>query len=147
METVIRRMIAGDRAAWIEMRLALWPHESFAAHAADVDRLLNAANVWNYIAEAVGGAAVGFAEISLRNWANGCRTQPVPFLEGIWVKDGFRRHGLGSRLLAHATAFLSAQGFDELGSDAHLDNLVSHAAHQAWGFSERVRVVYFRKCL
>jgi aminoglycoside 6'-N-acetyltransferase I len=71
----------------------------------------------------------------------------VPFLEGIFVRPQFRRRGIGARLIAHMEAFLVARGFDEIGSDALIDNHESHAAHCGWGFSETERVVYFRKAL
>jgi aminoglycoside 6'-N-acetyltransferase I len=71
----------------------------------------------------------------------------VPFLEGIWVEPRFTRQGLGAQLMAHIEAFLAARGFREIGSDALIDNRVSHAAHLEWGFAETERVVYFRKAL
>lgn len=72
---------------------------------------------------------------------------PVPFLEGIWVKEPLRRQGIGGRLIRHVAALIAANGFHELGSDALIDNIAAHAAHAAWGFSETERVVYFRKHL
>jgi aminoglycoside 6'-N-acetyltransferase I len=74
-------------------------------------------------------------------------SQPVPFLEGIFVRPQFRRLGVGARLIAHIEDFVAARGFHELGSDALIDNHESHAAHRGWGFSEMERVVYFRKIL
>jgi aminoglycoside 6'-N-acetyltransferase I len=44
-------------------------------------------------------------------------------------------------------AWARALGFTELGSDALIDNLASHAFHAALGFEERERVVAFRKRL
>jgi aminoglycoside 6'-N-acetyltransferase I len=43
--------------------------------------------------------------------------------------------------------FVLARGYREIGSDAELHNVQSHAAHLGWGFSETERVVYFRKAL
>jgi aminoglycoside 6'-N-acetyltransferase I len=71
----------------------------------------------------------------------------VPFLEGIWVETELRRQGVGKALIEYAANFLVARGFSELGSDAEIDNHVSHASHRGWGFSETERVVYFRKTL
>jgi aminoglycoside 6'-N-acetyltransferase I len=112
-----------------------------------IDELLGDQETWGFIAETADGTAVGFAEIAVRKYANGCDARPVPFLEGIWVKPQLRREGIGARLIAHAEAFLMTRGFGELGSDAQIDNLVAHTAHCAWGFSETERVVYFRKVL
>jgi aminoglycoside 6'-N-acetyltransferase I len=143
---VIREIRADDRAAWAAMRAALWPEEDEAAHAAGIDAMLARSNAWGFIAEA-DGAAIGFAEVAIRPYANGCDSTPVAFLEGIWIAEGLRHRGVGRQLIAHIEAFLPARGFRELGSDTPLDNLVSQAAHRGWGFAETERVVYFRKSL
>jgi aminoglycoside 6'-N-acetyltransferase I len=140
-------MTAHDRAAWVRMRGALWPGESLHAHGAEIDEILGGADAWGFVAETPTGEAVGFAELALRKYANGCDSRPVPFLEGIWVDAAFRRRGIGARLIEHIEAFVAARGFREVGSDTPLDNRASQAAHRAWGFCETERVVYFRKLL
>jgi aminoglycoside 6'-N-acetyltransferase I len=140
-------MGANDRAIWAQMRIALWPDETVRGHAEMTDELVGNREVLGLIAEAADGNAIGFAEIAVRKYANGCDTRPVAFLEGVWVKPQFRRRGIGTRLIAHAGAFLAERGFRELGSDTPIDNQASQAAHVAWGFSETERVVYFRKLL
>jgi len=93
------------------------------------------------------GKAVGFAEYAEREYANGCVAQPVPFLEGIWVHETYRRRGVARALLAHLEGLARARGFDEMGSDVDLENDGSHAAHGRWGFEETERVVFYRKSL
>lgn len=136
-----------DKRIWAEMRAQLWPDESPLAHAEAVGRMLHDNDVCGFIAETSRATGVGFAEVALRKYANGCECQPVPFLEGIWVNPQFRRQGVGTRLLEHLGAFLIARGFREIGSDTHIDNHSSQAAHLGWGFFETERVVYFRKVL
>src|SRR5262249_5308592 len=102
---------------------------------------------WGFVAETDQGAAVGFAEITIRPFANGCDSRPVPFLEGIWVEPTFRRQAVGALLVAHVEAFVIARGFCEIGSDALVENHISHAAHRRWGFAETEKVVHFRKLL
>ena len=125
----------GDRETWARMRAALRPQEP-AGNA-----------IWGFIAETDDGAPVGFAEITIRPFANGCDSRPVPFLEGIWVEAALRRRGIGARLVRHVEEFIVARGFCEIGSDALMENHVSHAAHRRWGFCETERVVHFRKLL
>jgi aminoglycoside 6'-N-acetyltransferase I len=144
-EFLIREMTTADRAAWAEMRAELWPSEPADAHFAAIEGILNSGDAWGFIAEAPECASVGFAEIAIRKYANGCDTQPVPFLEGIWVKPIFRRRGVGAQLIGYAEAALASRGFRELGSDTELHNRTSQAAHLSWGFAETERVVYFRK--
>jgi aminoglycoside 6'-N-acetyltransferase I len=147
MEISVREMVPADRAAWTDMRAALWPDEDREILAEEVDRMLSGADTWGFIAETGARQPAGFAEISVRKYANGCETQPVPFLEGIWAAPKFRRQGIGATLIRHIEAFLIARGYRELGSDALLDNTISHQSHRGWGFSETERVVYFRKSL
>ena len=132
----IREMVQPDRAIWAEFRAALWSEDSVETHTQDIERLQHGGDTWSFIAETDKGAPVGFAEVSIRKYANGCESAPVPCLEGIWVTPEFRRRGIGQRLIRHIAAFLLARGFEELGSDALIDNYLSHAAHAVWGFSE-----------
>jgi aminoglycoside 6'-N-acetyltransferase I len=142
----IRVMDASDRLAWAEMRAALWPEPSGEEHAHDIDDVLRSDRAWGFIAEA-GGTWAGFAELAIRDYANGCISRPVPFLEGIFVRQEFRRRAVGARLIAFVEAFAAARGFTEIGSDTEITNSGSRAAHRHWGFVETERVVYFRKVL
>lgn len=129
------------------MRAALWPGEPAEAQLEDTENLLGNASGWGFMVETDDGTPAGFAEISIRPFANGCDSRPVPFLEGIWVEPPFRRRGVGALLVKHIEAFVAARGFCEIGSDALIENLLSHAAHRSWGFVETERVVHFRKLM
>jgi aminoglycoside 6'-N-acetyltransferase I len=142
----VRVMEAPDRLAWAEMRTALWPEPSDEEHAHDIDDVLRSDRAWGFIAEA-GGTPAGFAELAVRDYANGCISRPVPFLEGIFIRQEFRRRAVGARLIAHVEAFVAARGFTEIGSDTGITNIASRAAHRCWGFVETERVVCFRKVL
>jgi aminoglycoside 6'-N-acetyltransferase I len=143
----VRQMRPADRVAWARMRAELWPDAPSGEHATEIDALLAGVTGWGFVAQTHDGAAVGFAEITIRPFANGCDSRPVPFLEGIWVDAPFRRQGVGARLVAHIEAFVAARGFCEIGSDALVENHTSHAAHRGWGFCETERIVHFRKFL
>jgi aminoglycoside 6'-N-acetyltransferase I len=138
----VRVLEASDGPAWAEMRAALWPEASGEEHARDIDDVLRSDRAWAFIAE-VHGMPAGFAELAIRDYANGCASRPVPFLEGIFVREEFRRHGIGARLMAHVEEFVAARGFAEIGSDTDIANRASHAAHRGWGFVETERVVAF----
>jgi aminoglycoside 6'-N-acetyltransferase I len=147
MEFAVREMTEADLAIWAEMRGALWPDQTREGHAADILQDLSDPDCWGFIAETAKGEPAGFAGISIRKFANGCESAPVPFLEGIWIAPHFRRQGAPARLIAHIEAFALARGFTEIGSDAPIEDRISHTAHARWGFSETERVVYFRKAL
>lgn len=147
MSIMIRKMQKTDRMLWAAMRLQLWDKHARHAHLSDIDNILSNKQNAGYIALLANHQAVGFAEISLRQYANGCSKQPVPFLESIWVKPAYRQQGIAQALISQITTDLIAKGFDELCSDAEIDNTRSYKAHQNWGFDEIERVICFRKNL
>lgn len=129
------------------MRAALWPE-------ADADELLQELDAMyadpdgpSFVAVRLDGSLCGFAEVSVRRYANGVDESPCAFLEGWWVDEDLRRTGVGRALVAAVEAWARGRRFTELGSDAEQHNTVSHRAHQALGFEERARVIYYRKRL
>ncbi len=143
----IRRCDAADLAEWARLRQALWPDGSVEEHAGEIAVALPEGILRGYLAIGDEERAIGFAELSIRRYANGSTQSPVPFLEGIWIVPEHRQHGIGRLLIERISADCAAEGFVELCSDAEIDNLVSQHAHESWGFSETERVVYFRKTL
>ncbi len=132
--------------SWLSARQKLWPTSTESELLKDLKHQLQSDK---FIAWAIwqDDSIIGFLELYIRSFANGCTSQPVPFLEAIWVDPKWRNKGVGRELLEVAEKWASSNGFDEMGSDADLDNITSHKAHEAWGFSETERVVYFRKAL
>lgn len=143
----VRRAQVGDRAEYLRMRGALWPEADAAELASELDAMLAAADQVALVAVRADGRLGGFAEAGVRPFANGVDESPCAFLEGWWVDADARRAGVGRALVAAVEDWARARGFTELGSDALLDNTLSHQAHQALGFEERERVVHFRKRL
>lgn len=131
------------------MRAALWPDE-------DAD-LLGHETLMHFsgkpLAEAVfvcegnDDALCGFLELSLRPYAEGCASKPVPFIEGWYVEPAARLKGAGRALVAAAENWALVRNFNEIASDTQLDNTRSHAAHEALGYEEVERLVTFRKSL
>lgn len=138
-----------DQPGWLEGRMALWPGEEASAHRHDMASYLAAPERYcQFVAYDDGGAAMGFAEASVRSdYVNGTESSPVAFLEGIYVAPAYRRRGVAGHLVAMVERWARDRGFSELASDALLDNDESHAMHGALGFEETERVVYFRKVL
>jgi aminoglycoside 6'-N-acetyltransferase I len=114
----------------------LWPH--FDGDYGDETVL-----VW----QRADGTLGGFASYSIRPWADGCTTSPVPYVEGWWVAPDLRRTGVGRALIGAIEQWARENGFAELGSDAELENTTSLAAHAALGFEPTERVQFFRKLL
>ena len=74
-------------------------------------------------------------------------TSPVAFLEGIYVEPDHRGTGVARRLVAAIETWARQSGCSELASDAAISNVASQQMHEALGFTETQRVVYFRKVL
>jgi aminoglycoside 6'-N-acetyltransferase I len=128
----------------------LWPHPAESEHVAEITEFLEGrAREPLAVLVAADGAdqLMGFAELSIRAYAEGCRTDRVAYLEGWYVAPDVRNRGVGGALIAAAEAWARSQGCVELASDAELTNEASAAAHRALGFVEVGRVRCFRKDL
>lgn len=139
-----------DAAAWLAMRDALWPDYASTWHADEIQQFFAgklAMPLAVLIAEDDAGKALGFAELSIRNYAEDCVTDRVAYLEGWYVVPGARRKGVGRALIAAAEQWARAQGCTEFGSDALIDNEISAVAHRALGFTETAQIRCFRKQL
>lgn len=145
----VRGATPADAAAWVAMRVRLWPESSAAEHASDVKRYFaSTRREIAFIAFTDTATPVGFAEATIRaDYVNGTDSSPVGFLEGWYVVEAWRGRGVGRALIEAVERWTRDHGCSELASDALLDNLASHRAHGACGFEETERVVYFRKRL
>jgi aminoglycoside 6'-N-acetyltransferase I len=146
----VRPIDRADASVWLSFRRALWPDASAEEHAAEIARFFAGRApepLAVLIAEDAAGEPVGFAELSIRPYAEGCRTDRVAFLEGWYVASAARRRGVGRELVAAAERWARGQGCTEFASDAELDNEASAAAHRALGFEEVASIRCFRKDL
>lgn len=148
----VRPAAPTDSVAWAALRHALWPDADAAALTDEVLAFLSGdvapsvlAKV--FIAAASDGALLGMIELSLRSYADGCVSSPVPYIEGWYVIEGHRGRGIGATLVKAAEDWARERGHTELASDARLDNIVSERAHKALGFDEVERAIRFRKAL
>ncbi len=143
---------ASDVSAWTAMRREMGPDWVTADFESLTREYLQTGRIQGmphcvFLARDETQARVGFAEVSLRQYAEGCLTRPVGFLEGWFVRDSARRHGVGKALVSACEAWAQSQGCTEFASDAELDNTVSLAAHEALGFESVGDIRCFRKAL
>ncbi len=144
----VRPVETADADDWIRLRTALWP-EVPGDHPPEITAFLadrpEAAEC--FVAEDARGRIVGFAEVGLRSFAEGCLTSPVGYLEGIWVEREARTAGVGRALVRAGEAWALARGCTEMASDRAIDNEASGAFHRAVGFEEAGHVVCYRRSL
>jgi len=141
-----------DEDSLIRLRSALWPEERpedgrVAARALLAGQPTGLLPSVVFVAES-DGKVVGFAEVSLRSFVDGCAPdRPVGYLEGWYVTPECRSGGIGRALVAAAEKWCREQGCREMGSDTWLDNAASQDAHAALGFTVVDRCVHYRKSL
>ena len=124
------------------MRVRLWPDEDpeeLAGELADIRETV-------FVAED-DGSLIGFIEIGVRSYAEGGPVGPAAYVEGLWVEPEYRRRGVARAMLTAAQDWARDRALSYLGSDALLDNELSHVWHRAVGFDEVQRLVIFGKRL
>ena len=136
-------------AAWLQLRMSLWPDASAVEHQQDMDdQVCSPDRYVQFLVRADNGQAIGLAEASIRtDYVNGTDSSPVAFLEGLYVVPEARRRGAARALIAAVREWAAEKGCRELASDTGLENVVSQTAHSRLGFKETERVVYFTMAL
>ena len=146
----IRPVSVLDVDTWLQLRQALWPGTTAAEHQAAIKTFLAGTApepLAVLIAETDQRQVVGFAELSIRPYAEGCETQQIAYLEGWYVLPEYRHQGVGRDLVNAAADWGRSQGCTEFASDAEVDNTDSLRAHLALGFEDVGLIRCFRKDL
>ena len=89
---------------------------------------------------------IGFAQCQLRyDYVEGTTTTPVGYLEGVFIKDGYRNKGYAKELLSECEAWAKEKGCKEFASDCEINNIDSFQFHKAMNFTEANRIICFTK--
>jgi aminoglycoside 6'-N-acetyltransferase I len=146
----IRLIRRGEAAMWAQLRARLWPASHPDELAREAEEFLAGRSVPTVTAAFVaeeGAAPLGFLELAVRPFADGCASRPVAHVEGWYVEPFARGRGVGRALMEAAENWARMHGFTELASDAEVENAASRAAHRRCGFSEGERLIKLRKML
>jgi aminoglycoside 6'-N-acetyltransferase I len=143
----VRRATPTDQAEWLRMRRLLWPEAPADDLSQEMASILTDPRTPVFVAEREEGGLGGFLEAGTRPYVDGCDTSPVGYIEGWFVDEDLRHHGVGRALVEAAEAWARGLGLHEMASDAHVENDMSLKAHLALGYKEMERLIAFAKVL
>jgi aminoglycoside 6'-N-acetyltransferase I len=144
----VRLIEPADEKEWLRLRMALWPDRPLEKHESEMKQIRAAlSDTPVFVAVRDDGRLCGFLEASLHDYADGCETSPVGYIEGWYTDPDMRRTGIGAVLVQMAEAWAALYGCQEMASDCMIDNRASLSAHLALGFQEAERLIHFRKLL
>ncbi len=88
---------------------------------------------------------IGFAHVEIRHdYVEGCKTNNVGYLEGIFLQPEYRSFGVGKMLVEKAIKWAKEKGCTEFASDCEVSNDISVKFHESVGFHEVNRIVCFK---
>ena len=141
----IREATHRDTEQWMNLRRQLWTDCPLHEHHFETKSILSAPNQTAILAINDAGNVIGLAEFSIRDCAEGCTSNHVGYVEGIFVDQKNRRKGVARELFLAGERWALRQGCFEMGSDCDLNDKRSLLVHRKTGFSEVERTIHFRK--
>jgi aminoglycoside 6'-N-acetyltransferase I len=142
----IIKLTQNDFNEWLELAMELWPEYSVAEMKETLSNILQSPREAQFLVRDNDGSAIAFINLSLRyEYVPEATQSPVAYVEGIYVKQEYRKQGVGTELIRYAEQWALEQGCIELASDALVENTASHEFHAKAGFREAERTVFFIK--
>ncbi len=131
----------------VHMAMELWENHTIKELTEEFEDIINDDEAAVFLIE-INNQPAGFAQCQLRHdYVEGTGSSPVGYLEGIFIKQGYRKQGLAGKLLEKCEEWAREQGCIEFASDCELDNTISLTFHLAKGFTESNRIICFTKHL
>ena len=142
---MIQKAEAKDLPMIAELACQLWPDhavEEMRSELAEVIAKPDSAFFLAYVED----VPIGFAQCQLRyDYVEGTDASPVGYLEGIYVAEEYRKHGIARELLVACEGWAKEKGCTEFASDCELENTQSLQFHLNVGFEEANRIICFTK--
>ncbi|CAM5194676.1 Aminoglycoside N(6')-acetyltransferase type 1 OS=Ureibacillus acetophenoni OX=614649 GN=SAMN05877842_11332 PE=4 SV=1 [Ureibacillus acetophenoni] len=130
-----------------QLALLLWPDHTLEEFIQEMNDFISRPDVAIFLAYH-DNEAIGFAQCQLRyDYVEGTSTSPVGYLEGLYVKEAYRKQGIARSLVQACENWAKEKGCQEFASDCELDNVESLATHLSLGFTEANRIICFKKTL
>ena len=142
---MIQKVEVKDLPTIAELACQLWPDHTVEEMRTEFAEILAKTDAAFFLAY-VEKTAVGFAQCQLRyDYVEGTDSSPVGYLEGIYVAEEYRKHGIARELLFACETWAKEKGCTEFASDCELENTQSLQFHLNVGFEEANRIICFTK--
>ena len=142
---MVREAEEKDLAAIAQMAVVMWDSNSVEDLMSEFADIINSEESQVFL-KYIQDIPVGFAQCGLRHdYVEGTDSSPVGYLEGIFVKEEYRKQGYAKELLSACEQWVREQGCKEFASDCELSNTDSFAFHMSMGFEEANRIICFTK--
>lgn len=144
---MVREAGKQDLEALANLAVQMWDENSVSELVAEFSEIISNGKS-QFFLKYENDIPIGFAQCQLRyDYVEGTKTSPVGYLEGIYIKDGYRRKGYAKELLAECESWARSNGCREFASDCEIDNTASLHFHKAMNFTEANRIICFTKTL
>ena len=125
----------------------LWPHHSLDEMCDEMKKIIASENDMIFTLYCY-KEMVGFAHCSIRNdYVEGTHSNPVGYLEGVYVKEKWRNLGFATELVICCQNWAKSKGCKEFASDCEITNDASIKFHQSLGFGVASKLMHFAKKL
>lgn len=142
---MIRKATKEDVICIAEMAIIMWDSCSAEELAEEFEVVLGNEECAIYL-YCIDNMPIGFAQCGLRHdYVEGTESSPAGYLEGIFIREEYRKNGYAKDLLVECEKWAKEKGCSEFASDCELDNEVSFAFHMNMGFTEANRIICFTK--
>ncbi|WBW95570.1 aminoglycoside 6'-N-acetyltransferase [Oceanirhabdus sp. W0125-5] len=145
MNNKIVEVQSNDLEDLVGMALDLWPDNTFEGLKEEFNELLETEDDEVFLYQ-INGENIGFIHVAIRrDYVEGSDSSPVGYVEGIYVKQNYRKQGIARELFAKGEKWALLKGCSQMGSDIEYDNKVSYDFHKNIGFQEANRIICFIK--
>lgn len=142
---MIRKATKEDVICIAEMAIIMWDSCTAEELAEEFEVVLGNEECAIYL-YCIDNMPIGFAQCGLRHdYVEGTESSPAGYLEGIFIREEYRKNGYAKDLLVECEKWAKEKGCSEFASDCELDNEVSFAFHMNMGFTEANRIICFTK--
>jgi aminoglycoside 6'-N-acetyltransferase I len=144
---MIKEATLQDTKEAAHLALLLWPGHTLEEFIQEMKHFIAQPDAKVFLATH-DSETIGFAQCQVRyDYVEGTSSSPVGYLEGLFVKEAFRKQGFAKNLVNACEKWAKKKGCHEFASDCEIENEESLAMHLKLGFSEANRIICFKKDL